>query len=41
MGEACSMQGRDERCIQNFSWKTCKVRDQSDDLDVDGKFILE
>jgi len=22
MGVACSMQGRDENCIQNFGWKT-------------------
>jgi len=39
MGEVCSMQGRDKKCIQNFYWKT-KGRDHAEDLGIDGKIIL-
>jgi hypothetical protein len=40
-GEACSMLGRDEKCIQNFSSENLKERDHSEDLGVDGKVILD
>jgi hypothetical protein len=38
MGGICSMSRGDEKCIQYFG---CKNLDHSDDLDLDGKIILE
>jgi hypothetical protein len=40
MGELCSMYG-DEIRIQNFGRKYLKGKDLLEDLDVDGKIILE
>jgi hypothetical protein len=30
---------RDEKCIQNFNWKTLKEREYLDDIDVTGRII--
>jgi hypothetical protein len=38
MGGSCSTHGRDEKCHES---ENMKVRDHSEDLDVDGKVILE
>jgi hypothetical protein len=35
------MQRAWEKCIQNVRWKTLKETDQSEDLDVAGKVLLE
>jgi hypothetical protein len=41
MDDACSTHVRDEKCGQNFSRKTLKGRDHSEDLSVDRRIILE
>jgi hypothetical protein len=41
MGWACNKHGRDEKCIQNFGRKNLKGREYLEDLDVNGKVILE
>jgi hypothetical protein len=40
MGGACSTYGRDEKYTENFGRKS-EGRDHSEDLDVDGRIILE
>jgi hypothetical protein len=40
IGGACRTDGRDEKCLQYFGWKT-EGRDYSEHLDVDGRIILE
>jgi hypothetical protein len=41
MGRACSMHGRYEKFIQNFSQKNLKGRDHLEDLGIDGSTILD
>jgi hypothetical protein len=41
MGRACRTYGRNEKFVQDFGRKNLKVKDHSEDLDVDGKIILE
>jgi len=41
MGEACSLHGRDQKCIRNFWSENLKGRDHSEDLGVDGRITLE
>jgi len=41
MGGTCSIDGRDEKCIKYFDWKTEKGRDHSEYLSVDGWIILQ
>jgi len=40
MGGACSTHGIDEECMQD-SGRSLKGRDHSDDLDLDGRVLLE
>jgi hypothetical protein len=37
----CTTRESDKECIQNFGGENLKVRDHSEDLDVDVKIILE
>jgi len=37
----CSTHGGHEKDIQNFNLRTCRERDHSEDLGVDGAIILE
>jgi hypothetical protein len=39
MGEACSTNARDEKCVQQFGRETWK--DHSEDLGEDGRITLE
>jgi hypothetical protein len=39
MGSACSIHGREEKCIQNFDGRRLNIRDQVEDLGIDGKTI--
>jgi hypothetical protein len=39
MCKACSMHGRDEKCIQNFGWKASEG-DHLEELGIDGRMIL-
>jgi hypothetical protein len=41
MGKACNMNGRDEKCIQDFCQKNVKVGDLLEDLGIDGRIILK
>jgi hypothetical protein len=41
MDKTCSMHGRDEKCIQNFSRKTSREKTALGDLGVNGKIILK
>jgi hypothetical protein len=41
MGDSCSTHWRDEKSVQKFWSENLKVRDQSEDLHVDGRIILE
>jgi hypothetical protein len=41
MGGACSAHGGDEKCIQNFGWKTLREKSILKDVGVDGKITLE
>jgi hypothetical protein len=41
MGRACSMHGRDEKCIQTLYHETWRGRDHVKDLGIDGWIILE
>jgi len=36
-----STRGRSEKCIHSFWFENVKKRDRSDDVDVDGRIILE
>jgi hypothetical protein len=38
---ACNSYGRDEKCIQNFSWGNTKGRSQLGDIGIDGRIILK
>jgi hypothetical protein len=41
MGRSCSTNGRDEKCIQNFSQKKLKESDHLRELATDAKIILK
>jgi hypothetical protein len=40
MSGTCNTDGRDEKCIQYFGWKT-SVEEHSEDLGVNGRIIVE
>jgi hypothetical protein len=41
IGEACSIYGRQERCIQGFGGENVRERNHLGDLGVDGRIIVE
>jgi hypothetical protein len=41
MGGACSLHGRDEKCIQSFLSKNLKGKTHLYDLSIDGRIMLE
>jgi len=41
MGEACSMYGEEERCVQGFGRKTWGKKKHLEDMGVDGRIILK
>jgi hypothetical protein len=41
MGRACSIYGRQERCIQRFVEKTIRKRQHLEELGLDGRIILK
>jgi len=41
LGGACCMQGTDEEWVHNFGRKNLKGRDLLENVDVDGRIILE
>jgi hypothetical protein len=41
MGRACSVQERDEKCIQNFLSEILMGSDHMEDLGIDGRVMLE
>jgi hypothetical protein len=41
MGRACSMYGRDEKCIQKFWLENVKERDHLEELGTHGRTISE
>jgi hypothetical protein len=41
MGGACNAHGEDEKYIPNFSRKTWRERDYLEDLNADGRIILQ
>jgi hypothetical protein len=40
MGGVSIMYGTDEKCMQNFGWKT-RQKENAEDLGIDGKIILQ
>jgi hypothetical protein len=41
MDGACSIDGRDDRCMQDFGRKTWKGIDRLQDVSVDGRILLK